>query len=163
VTASENVIELAVVTWNRLESTHAGRSKLVSNLTRSFACRSDTTDQPTGPTTISGVRATTRETHEITFSDENVSHIVANTIWSQSQAELAISSTRRVLAGLRRDRSLSRLVVPTLPGAEPSSQGLAQCGYPTWFAADDLDLPLWLSMSTSNEGLTIVVNMGKVP
>jgi glycosyltransferase involved in cell wall biosynthesis len=83
------VIELAFVTWNRLEYTRLALSRLLSDPDEEF--RLSIWDNGSTDGTRDYLRGEVDDPriHTITFSEENVGQIVAvNSIWSHSEADL---------------------------------------------------------------------------
>jgi glycosyltransferase involved in cell wall biosynthesis len=83
------VIELAFVTWNRLEYTRLALSSLLADPDEEFRLSIWDNGSTDGTRDYLRSEVDDRRIHDITFSEENVGQIVAvNTIWSRSGAEL---------------------------------------------------------------------------
>ena len=83
------MIELAFVTWNRLEYTRLALSRLLSDPDEEFRLSIWDNGSTDGTRDYLRDEVDDPRVHDITFSDENVGQIVAvNTIWSSSQADL---------------------------------------------------------------------------
>ena len=83
------MIELAFVTWNRLEYTRLALPRLLADPTEEFRLSIWDNGSTDGTQEYLKNEVTDPRIHDITFSDENVGQVEAvNTIWSRSEADL---------------------------------------------------------------------------
>lgn len=83
------VIELAFITWNRLEYTRLSLERLLADPTEEFRLSIWDNASTDGTREYLRNEVTDPRIHDVTFSDENVGQVEAvNTIWSRSKADL---------------------------------------------------------------------------